>query len=60
MTRPAQSYTYDPYGNMLDLLTRLEADGVAPGVFYTPQDKGVTPSPGELREAIEEELEPYE
>lgn len=44
----------------LDLLARLESDGVLPGVFYTPQDKGVTPSVDELREAIAEESDLYE
>lgn len=44
----------------LDLLTSLEADGVMPGIFYTPGDKGVTPSVRELRERLEEELRRYE
>ncbi len=46
--------------DFMDLLVRLEADGVAPGVFYTPEDKGVTLPAAELRAAIEQELRQYE
>lgn len=41
------------------LLPRLRADGVLPGVFYTPSSKGVTPSCDELRAALDAELEKY-
>lgn len=43
-----------------DLLERLEVDGVLPGVFYTPTDKGVVPPHEQLREDLEAELEQYE
>lgn len=42
-----------------ELLPMLEQDGMLPGVFYTPQDKGVTPSIELLRSDIEAELENY-
>ena len=42
-----------------ELLPKLKLDGVLPGVFYTPANKGVTPSVDELKRAIEAELERY-
>lgn len=42
-----------------NLLPQLAIDGVLPGVFYTPTDKGVTPSVNILKAAIEKELENY-
>lgn len=47
-------------GEFFALLAQLETDQVLPGVFYTPQDKGVTPSARELVEALKEELAQYE
>lgn len=41
------------------LLPKLESDGVLPGVFFTPSSKGVTPSVGELKSALEAELHNY-
>jgi hypothetical protein len=42
-----------------ELLPRLKKDGVLPGVFYTPSNKGVTPSVEELKNAIDAELSNY-
>lgn len=41
------------------LLPKLKADGVLPGVFYTPSDKGVTPPVDDLIMAITSELRKY-
>ena len=41
------------------LLPKLKADGVLPGVFYTPTCKGVTPSVEDLKSALDAELENY-
>ena len=41
------------------LLPKLQSDGVLPGVFMTPSDKGVTPSIEELQAAIQSELSKY-
>jgi|EndMetStandDraft_4_1072995.scaffolds.fasta_scaffold263919_1 hypothetical protein len=41
------------------LLPKLKADGVLAGVFYTPSSKGVTPSPDELKAALDAELQKY-
>ena len=43
-----------------ELLDNLEDDDVLPGVFYTPDDKGVVPSHDQLREDLLAELENYE
>jgi hypothetical protein len=43
-----------------ELLDKLEDDGVLPGVFYTPSDKGVVPTHDQLRDDLLEELENYE
>lgn len=45
---------------LTDLLPMLSRDGVLPGVFYTPKDKGVLASAEELRSDLEEELQAYE
>jgi len=55
---------YEPRAIPLDLLMRellpnLKTDNVLPGIFYTPSDKGVTPSVDELTHAIESELSNY-
>lgn len=42
-----------------ELLPRLKADGFLPGVFYTPSNKGVTPSTDDFRSAIDAELANY-
>jgi hypothetical protein len=42
-----------------ELLPKLELEKVMPGVFYTPEDRGVTVSAAELRKALEAELSRY-
>lgn len=42
-----------------ELLPKLEQDGVLPGVFYTPNNKGLTPSVEQLRHDFEAELQNY-
>ncbi len=44
---------------MEELLPMLERDGVLPGIFYTPTDKGVTPGIDQLTEDLRRELENY-
>jgi len=41
------------------LLPKLKADGVLPGVFYTPTGRGVTPTVDELMSALHAELAKY-
>jgi len=41
------------------LLPKLKQDGVLPGVFFTPDSKGVTPSVEELNLALDAELQKY-
>ena len=41
---------------MSDLLPQLEEDGVLPGIFYTPGDRGLTPTAYMLRVDLEREL----
>ena len=41
------------------LLPKLKTDKVLPGVFFTPSNKGMTPSVEELRSALEAELQNY-
>lgn len=41
------------------LLPKLKADGVLPGVFFTPSSKGLTPSVDELKAALDVELQNY-
>jgi Protein of unknown function (DUF2750) len=43
-----------------DLIPKLSANRILPGIFPTPTGKGVTPSPEELATALREELENYE
>ena len=43
-----------------ELLPMLERDGVIPGVFYTPTNKGITPEITQLIEDINHELGHYE
>ncbi len=45
---------------MSELLPKLKSDGVLPGVFYTPADKGTTPLVEQLMEDLKTELEQYE
>lgn len=57
--------TYEPREIALaeileELLPKLEDSGVLPAVFPTPSGKGVTPSPNELRNLLQEELKQYE
>ncbi|MEH6437038.1 DUF2750 domain-containing protein [Massilia sp. DD77] len=42
-----------------DLLPQLEQDRVLPGIFYTPGDKGITPTIAELRRDLAQELGRY-
>ncbi len=44
---------------MDELLPNLKNDNVLPGVFYTPEEKGVTPSVDQLLSDLKEELEAY-
>ncbi|MBC5768491.1 DUF2750 domain-containing protein [Ramlibacter albus] len=44
---------------MGELLPRLEREKVLPGVFYTPENKGVTIRSEELAAALEAELSKY-
>lgn len=53
----AQSFSVEEL--LEDLLPQLEQDRVLPGVFYTPGDKGVTPSVAQLRDDLAEELGKY-
>jgi Protein of unknown function (DUF2750) len=41
---------------MSDLLPQLEEDEVLPGIFYTPGDRGLTPTATTLRVDLEREL----
>lgn len=43
-----------------ELLPMLERDGMLPGIFYTPTNKGVTPTIAKLLEDVHEELKQYE
>ena len=42
-----------------DLLPQLEQDRVLPGIFYTPGDKGITPTLDERRSDLVRELGRY-
>lgn len=44
---------------MRELLPNLKDDGVLPGIFYTPSDKGVTPTVDQLLADLNEELKNY-
>lgn len=51
---------YDPHPIsleelMTELLPQLEQDAVLPGVFYTPNERGVTPSVAELLADLDEQ-----
>ena len=50
-----------PPGTFLnELLPKLRKDGLVPGIFYTPDDRGVTPDIDQLMEDIRLELAKYE
>lgn len=49
-----QAFTLDDL--MRDLLPQLEEDSVLPGIFYTPGDRGMTPTAAALRIDLEREL----
>jgi hypothetical protein len=49
-----QSFPLDDL--MSDLLPQLEEDGVLPGIFYTPGDRGLTPTVYMLRMDLERAL----
>lgn len=42
---------------MTELLPKLDAKGMLPGIFYTPGDRGVTPEISRLLSDLEKELE---
>ncbi len=42
-----------------DLLPLLEGDGIVPGVLYSPDGKGITPSIAQLRQDLEDEYSQY-
>jgi Protein of unknown function (DUF2750) len=42
-----------------ELLPKLKKDGFLPGIFYTPSNKGITPSVDEFKSAIDAELANY-
>lgn len=44
---------------MNELLPNLKDDGVLPGIFYTPSDKGVTPTVDQVLADLNEELKNY-
>lgn len=44
---------------MGELLPKLKQDGVLPGIFFTPTNKGVTPSHDEFRRDLDAELQKY-
>lgn len=44
---------------IVELLPKLKADSVLVGVFYTPNDKGITPLLDEFVDNINSELENY-
>lgn len=44
---------------LMNILERLDADGLAVSVFPTPQGTGVVVTPTELRQHLEAELENY-
>lgn len=44
---------------MSELLPKLKHDGVLPGIFFTPANRGVTPSVDELKAALDAELQNY-
>lgn len=44
---------------MGELLPNLKKDSVLPGIFFTPFDKGVTPSVDQLLDDLNGELENY-
>lgn len=43
-----------------ELLPKLKRDHILPGIFYTPQDKGVTPSIDQVMEDLRTEIARYE
>jgi len=54
--KPA-SFSLDDF--IEELLPNLKRDGVLPGVFYTPSDKGVTPTVDKVLADLSRELENY-
>jgi len=41
------------------LLPKLKSDGILPAIFYTPSNKGLTPSVDEVKAALEAEMQNY-
>jgi len=52
-----ESFSLDDLLN--ELLPKLKEDGVIPGIFYTPSNKGITPAIDRLVSDLREELENY-
>ena len=52
-----KSFSLDDFIN--ELLPNLKADGVLPGIFYTPADNGVTPIVEQVLADLQEELKSY-
>lgn len=52
-----ESFTLEDF--MSELLPNLKHDDVLPGVFYTPSDRGVTPTVDQLLEDLNKELGNY-
>lgn len=44
---------------MDELLPKLKQDGVLPGIFFTPSEKGVTPKVDQVLDDLKKELEKY-
>mgnify|MGYP005752461065 CR=1 FL=1 len=42
-----------------ELLPKLKKDGILPGVFFLPSDKGITPTVDELQNDLKAELDKY-
>lgn len=53
----AKSFSLDDFMN--ELLPNLKNDGVLPGIFYTPLNKGVTPDVDQVLADLNRELENY-
>ncbi|MDX3775642.1 DUF2750 domain-containing protein [Chromatiaceae bacterium AAb-1] len=53
----AESFSLSDFMN--ELLPNLKNDSVLPGIFYTPSDKGVTPTVNQVLDDLKKELENY-
>lgn len=52
-----ESFSLDDLLN--ELLPKLKRDGVVPGIFYTPSDKGITPTIDQFVNDLNEEIDQY-